>query len=89
MSSISARSKNSVSVGPGISDVIVTLDSESEGVTRAYRLLRDAIANTGQVAIGRVVLRSKECLVAVRERDELLSLTTMLFADEMARGRAF
>jgi DNA end-binding protein Ku len=58
-------------------------DSESEGVTRAYRLLRDAIANTGQVAIGRVVLRSKEYLVAVRERDELLSLTTMLFADEI------
>ena len=58
-------------------------DSESEGVTRAYRLLRDAIASTGQVAIGRVVLRSKEYLVAVRERDELLSLTTMLFADEI------
>jgi DNA end-binding protein Ku len=58
-------------------------DSNSEGVTRAYRLLRDAIANTGQVAIGRVVLRSKEYLVAVRERDELLSLTTMLFADEI------
>lgn len=58
-------------------------DSDSEGVTRAYRLLRDAIANTGQVAIGRVVLRSKEYLVAVREREELLSLTTMLFADEI------
>jgi DNA end-binding protein Ku len=58
-------------------------DSDSEGVTRAYRLLRDAIANTEQVAIGRVVLRSKEYLVAVRERDELLSLTTMLFADEI------
>jgi DNA end-binding protein Ku len=58
-------------------------DSGSEGVIRAYRLLRDAIANTGQVAIGRVVLRSKEYLVAVRERDELLSLTTMLFADEI------
>ncbi len=58
-------------------------DSDSEGVTRAYGLLRDAIANTGRVAIGRVVLRSKEYLVAVRERDELLSLTTMLFADEI------
>jgi DNA end-binding protein Ku len=58
-------------------------DSGSEGVIRAYSLLRDAIANTGQVAIGRVVLRSKEYLVAVRERDELLSLTTLLFADEI------
>jgi DNA end-binding protein Ku len=58
-------------------------DSESEGVTRAYRLLRDAISSTEQVAIGRVVLRSKEYLVAVGERDGLLSLTTMLFADEI------
>jgi DNA end-binding protein Ku len=58
-------------------------DSDSEGVTRAYRLLRDAMSATEQVAIGRVVLRSKEYLVAVRERDELLSLTTMLFADEI------
>jgi DNA end-binding protein Ku len=58
-------------------------DSESEGVTRAYRLLRDAMSNGGQVAIGRVVLRSKEYLVAVRERDGLLALSTMLFADEI------
>jgi DNA end-binding protein Ku len=57
--------------------------SDSEGTTRAYRLLRDAMASTNQVAIGRVVLRSNEYLVAVRERDELLSLTTMLFADEL------
>lgn len=57
--------------------------SDSEGTTRAYRLLRDAMASTNQVAIGRVVLRSSEYLVAVRERDELLSLTTMLFADEL------
>jgi DNA end-binding protein Ku len=58
-------------------------DSESEGVIRAYRLLRDAMSSTEQVAIGRVVLRSKEYLVAVRERDGLLSITTMLFADEI------
>lgn len=58
-------------------------DSESEGVIRAYRLLRDAVSATEQVAIGRVVLRSKEYLVAVRERGGLLSITTMLFADEI------
>ncbi|HEX4467140.1 MAG TPA: Ku protein [Solirubrobacteraceae bacterium] len=62
-------------------------DSDSEGVLRAYRLLRDAIGNTGRVAIGRVVLRSKEYLVAVREREDLLSLTTMLFADEIRDPR--
>jgi DNA end-binding protein Ku len=58
-------------------------NSESEGVIRAYRLLRDAMSSTEQVAIGRIVLRSKEYMVAVRERDGLLSITTMLFADEI------
>ena len=57
--------------------------SDSEGTTRAYRLLRDAMASSNQVAIGRVVLRSNEYLVAVREHDELLALTTMLFGDEL------
>ena len=60
--------------------------SESEGTTRAYRLLRDAMASTNQAAIGRVVLRSNEYLVAVREHDQLLALTTMLFADEVRRA---
>ncbi len=57
--------------------------SDSEGTTRAYRLLRDAMASTNQAAIGRVVLRSNEYLVAVREHDQVLALTTMLFADEL------
>jgi DNA end-binding protein Ku len=56
-------------------------DSDS-GCHACLPALRDAIANTEQVAIGRVVLRSKEYLVAGRECDDLLSLTTMLFADE-------
>jgi DNA end-binding protein Ku len=60
--------------------------TDSEGVVRAYRLLRDAMASSDQVAIGRVVLRSSEYLVAVRERDELLQMTTLLFADEVRRA---
>lgn len=58
-------------------------DSGAEGVTRAYRLLLEAIAASELVAIGRLVLRTREYLVAVRERDGLLSLSTMLFADEI------
>jgi DNA end-binding protein Ku len=60
----------------------------AEGVTRAYRLLRDVMAEAGQVAIGRIVMRSREQLVAVRERDGLLVLSTMLFADEIRDPRA-
>jgi DNA end-binding protein Ku len=55
----------------------------AEGVARAYRLLRDVMAREEQVAIGRIVMRSREQLVAVRERDGLLALSTLLFADEI------
>lgn len=60
----------------------------AEGVTRAYRLLRDVMAQGEQVAIGRIVMRSREQLVAVRERDGLLALSTMLFADEIRDPRS-
>jgi DNA end-binding protein Ku len=56
---------------------------DSEGPRRAYRLLVDAMADAERVALGRFVLRSKEYLVAVRARDGLLALTTMLFGDEV------
>jgi DNA end-binding protein Ku len=38
---------------------------------------------SGQVAIARFVLRTKEYLVAVRTRGEAITLTTMLFHDEV------
>lgn len=56
---------------------------ESEGAVRAYRLLLEVMRQTGQVGIGRIVLRAREQLVALRERDGLLSLTTMRFAQEL------
>jgi len=39
--------------------------------------------STDRAALGRFVMRTKEYLVAVRVRDDRLSLTTMLFADEI------
>jgi DNA end-binding protein Ku len=53
------------------------------GATKAYRLLLDAMKESGKVAVARVVLRSKEHLVAIRPRDEVLTMETMLFADEV------
>jgi DNA end-binding protein Ku len=53
------------------------------GAAKAYRLLVDAMEDSGKVAIARVVLRSKEHLVAIRPRDGALALETMLFADEV------
>jgi len=57
---------------------------EGEGPLRAYRLLVEAMEDCGgRVAIGRFVLRSKEYLVALRVRDGVLQLNTMIFHDEV------
>lgn len=56
---------------------------DGDGAVRAYRLLRDVMGRTDRVAIGRIVLRAKEQLVALREQHGLLSLTTMRFAEEV------
>lgn len=56
---------------------------ETDGVRRAYRLLAEVIEESGRVALGRIVLRAREQLVAVGVRDGLLALTTMRFHDEL------
>ena len=53
------------------------------GAEKAYKLLLDAMAESGKVAIARVVLRSKENLVAIRPRGDVLTMETMLFSDEV------
>jgi DNA end-binding protein Ku len=56
---------------------------ESEGTLRAYRLLVEVMGRTERVALGRFVMRTKEYLAAIRERDGALMLSTMLFHDEV------
>ena len=58
-------------------------DGDAEGTLRAYRLLVDVMRRTGQAALGRLVLRTREYLVAIRVREGRLALSTMLFADEI------
>jgi DNA end-binding protein Ku len=53
------------------------------GGAKPYRLLLEAMRETGKVAIARVVIRSKEQLVAVRPMGNALGMATMLFADEV------
>jgi DNA end-binding protein Ku len=55
----------------------------NEAAVRAYHLLRSVMERSGQVAIARFVLRTKEYLVAVRTRGDAITLTTMLFHDEV------
>jgi DNA end-binding protein Ku len=56
---------------------------DSQGTRRAYRLLVEVMESTGRAALGRFVMRTKEYLVLVHPREGLLSLTTMLFHDEI------
>jgi DNA end-binding protein Ku len=53
------------------------------GAEKAYRLLLDAMKESNKIAIARVVIRSKENLVAIRPRDDVLTMETLLFGDEV------
>ncbi|PWW23828.1 DNA end-binding protein Ku [Geodermatophilus normandii] len=53
--------------------------------TRPYVLLRDALQNTGRVAITKIALRQRESLAAMRVRDGVLVLHTMRWPDEIRR----
>lgn len=50
---------------------------------KPYKLLVDAMTELNKVAIGRIVLRAKERLVAIRPVDGVLCIETMRYADEV------
>ena len=50
---------------------------------KPYALLVETMQRTGKVALGRFVLRTKQYLAALRARDGVLVLSTMLYADEV------
>ncbi len=53
------------------------------GGARPYMLLLHAMRDTSRVAIGRIVMRSKERLVAIRPRENALLMLTMSYGDEV------
>jgi DNA end-binding protein Ku len=61
----------------------------SKGGARSYRLLLEAMRETNKVAIGRIVLRSREQLVAIRPREDALMMVTMNFGDEIQQTSSF
>jgi len=54
-----------------------------KGAAKAYGLLLNAMEGSAKVAIARVVIRSKEALVAIRPAGDLLMMETMIFHDEV------
>src|SRR5215472_13082414 len=58
------------------------LEPEPAGV-RAYVLFRDALERSGRVAVAKVAIRQREALAALRIRDGVLVLETLLWPDEV------
>ena len=58
------------------------LSADAAGA-KPYILLRDALTNTGQCALVKVAIRTKETLALLRERDGAMVLQTMLWPDEV------
>jgi DNA end-binding protein Ku len=63
------------------------VEPETAGA-RAYCLLRDALEESGKVAIAQVALRQRESLAILRVREGVLVLETLLWPDEV-RAAAF
>ena len=59
------------------------------GGAKPYRLLVDAMRETGKVAIAKVVIRQKEQLVALRPAGDVLAMATMNFPDELVDPGSF
>ncbi|MDI6709138.1 MAG: Ku protein [Thermoanaerobacterales bacterium] len=55
----------------------------AEGGQKAYELLREAMAETGKVAVARVAIRTRESLAVVRVKNRALVMSTMLYPDEV------
>jgi DNA end-binding protein Ku len=57
---------------------------------RAYVLFRDALEDSGKVAVAKVALRQREALAALRVREGVITMETLLWPDEVRKpGFAF
>jgi DNA end-binding protein Ku len=54
-----------------------------KGASKPYALLTRAMEEQGKVAIARLVMRTKQYLAALRPKDGMLVMSTMVYADEV------
>lgn len=60
------------------------VEPDSKAV-KPYVLLREALRDTDRIAIGRIALRQRESLAALRVRDDVIIVQTMLWPDEVRK----
>jgi DNA end-binding protein Ku len=53
------------------------------GGSKPYKLLLEAMRETNRVAIGTVVIRQKQAIVALRPAGDVLQMATLIYADEV------
>jgi DNA end-binding protein Ku len=59
------------------------LTTSTPGAARPYALLREALTQSNQVAIARTAIRTRDNLVAIGTRGDVLTMVTLLWPDEV------
>lgn len=67
-------------------DPYYLLPNEKAG-NEAYAVIRDALAQTGRIALGRVVMHTRERLVALEPRDKGIIAYTLRMGDEVIQPK--
>ncbi len=67
-------------------DPYYLIPNEKTGV-EAYTVIREALSEAGRIALGRVVMHTRERLVALEPRDKGILVYTLRMADEVVEPR--
>ncbi|HET7083219.1 MAG TPA: Ku protein [Rhizomicrobium sp.] len=67
-------------------DPYYLLPNDKSGV-EAYTVIREALAETGRIALGRVVMHTRERLVALEPRDKGIVVYTLRMGDEVIQPK--
>ena len=67
-------------------DPYYLVPNDKSGV-EAYAVIREALAQTGRIALGRVVMHTRERLVALEPRDKGIIVYTLRMGDEVIQPR--
>jgi len=68
-------------------DPYYLLPNDKSGV-EAYTVIREALSETGRIALGRVVMHTRERLVALEPRDKGIIVYTLRMGDEVIQPKA-
>lgn len=79
--------------GDGLAEVYIAdpyyLVPDGSMAEQGYRVLHEALRDTGKIAVGQVVINTRERAVAVRPYENGLLLNTLRFADEVLAAEPF